>query len=154
MRRAFMPLIYFTIIIGFIALTLNMTIGKNTISFLYPSSQGNGILMWKYDLASYIKNIKDNATQVTELELTLPDREWQNLSILEFGEQLGNNLALILDWIIFVINIFIYPLRIGAYFLRNFMAIIGINVTSPSGNGLWWLRQIVNFLISLQIPMV
>ena len=154
MRRAIMPVIYFTIIIGFIALTLNMTIGKNTISFLYPSEQSNGILMWKYDLASYVKNIKDNATAVTELEITLPPREWEDLSILEFGEQLGNNLALILDWIIFIVNIFIYPLRIGAYLLRNFMAIIGINVTTPNQNGLWWLRQIVNFLVSLEIPMV
>lgn len=157
MMRLFKKIIKYTIILGVIGFCLNM-IFDNAIGFL-QIERYNGVLIYRYDYFSYMENLRQSFTGTTELTLELPTRIWQNTNANmineEFWEVMGNNLALIFDYLIFALNILLWPLRLMAYFLRGVLAIIGLNVISPQESTLKWLIDLVNNMVNfIQIPYV
>ena len=115
---------------------------------------GNSAVSWyRIDLNRYVENLQYQISDTTRLELEMPTRQWSNSSSFEtFYASLINNLALILDYIIWIINIIIYPMRLGGYMMRFFIALLGINTDSTSS--LYWLGQFMNNLISMAIPYI
>lgn len=157
MKYAFKKIILGTIIIGIIGYCFNMIFG-NTIGFI-EIQRYNGVLIYTYNFYDYIENLRNSFTGTTALTLELPTREWittgANILEAEFWEILGNNMALILDYIIFALNILLWPLRLGAYLIRAVLAIIGINVIPPITHNLKWLVDLINNMIEfIQIPYV
>lgn len=153
MKRAFMWIILIAVI-GF-ALTL---MWGESLGFLTKQTT-NGITYWKYDYFGYINNIQASVTDTTVLELKSIPRSWANIdaNILEseFWEDLGNNLAFMLDIWIFAINLLIYNFRIGGYILRFVLSVIGFNMQPGVSIGaMQWLKEFVQIVINLQIPYV
>lgn len=146
-----------SIILGTIAFALNM-IFNDAISYL-SIDRVNNVLIYKYDFWQYLENIRNSFTGTTQLTLELPPRQWINVGGTNWWDDIINNLAVILDYIIFAINIMLWPLRLGAFALRGLLAIIGIQVVAINGipieHSLSWLTTLVNGLIEfIQIPYV
>lgn len=146
-----------TIIMGCIALSFNVAFGNQTITYVERIRLGTtGAYYYKFNFAEYLQNLTLSISNTSTLTLQMPTRTWQTMTSIIDGEALGNNLALILDYLIMVINIIIYPLRIGAYILKNLTAIIGINQdTTNQYNGMAWLVNLLEWLIArVAIPYI
>ena len=66
---------------------------------------------------------------------------------------MAHDLAVIVDYIILVLNVLIYPLRIGGYIFRFVLALVGISYTDPDSS-VKWMGDIANAFINLQIPYI
>lgn len=159
MKRTIIIALSFFIIIGVVALCLNMAMGNQTVIYLQKvryETIGYINYYYKFDFSEYIKNLNLSITDTSKLTLELPTRQWENMTSVLNWEPLGNDLALILDYVILIINVLIYPLRVGAYLLRNILAILGVNQdTNQTTNGLAWLVQLVNWLVErIAIPYI
>lgn len=152
MAKKFVTLMLAVCVLGVIALALNQILG-NVINLSYKEQIGNTGLYWqRYDTWAYIQNLKNSFRNTTELSLNLPTREWE-YSNSGWG-WLSNDLALLLDYIILVINILLYPLRIGFYMVQIIMSLIGIDTINYANNPLKWLIDLTYRIKSLQIPYV
>ena len=142
--------IIFLILIGTIGIAINMIFGTGNVTYL-SRFQVEGVTYYKYDFHAYFENVTDNIQAVTELNLQLPTRTWiNNLS----WSSLANNLAIILDYIIFGLNILMYPFRIGGYIIINTWTILGIKPQVDSASPIYWLYHLAEWMISLQIPYI
>lgn len=157
--RTIKYIVCWTILIGVIGLSLNTVLGGHTITFVQKQNVqtlGTNFYIWKFDFWHWIENIQLAASNVTRLELEIPTRTWQNMSSIVDGAALANDLALMVDYVILIINVILYPIRIGAYLTLNALAILGVNNDlNDSKNGLAWLMQFVQTCINLfQIPYI
>ena len=158
MKQSFSKILIGTIIIGLIGYCFNLIFG-NSVGFI-EIERHNGILIYTYNFFDYLENLRNSFSGTTALTLELPTREFITLegtNILEsdFWQAMGNNMALMLDYIIFALNILLWPLRLGAYLIRAILAIIGINVIPPITHNLKWLVDLVNNMIEfIQIPYI
>lgn len=157
--RTFKQIAIIALMIGVVAIGINMLFGTNTVSFIYRERvEASGLYWYKYDFWGYINNLKNSIADTAQLELSIQTRDWVNITSTIVQEQfwvdLGNNMAVILNWILFGLNVMLYPFRIAAYVIKQLLAFIGINTQSSTNNGLWWLVQLVRFLTGLQIPYV
>ena len=84
-------------------------------------------------------------TNLSVLVFKTPTRQWNNN--MDWNA-LGNNLLVILDYLIMVINILLYPIKVGAYLLQNVLAIFGVNNNpNDTNNGLGWLVTFVQDIL-------
>lgn len=133
-----------TIIIGLVGLALVKIFGEGVVSYLNLETI-NGQTLYKMDIWGYIDNIRTNVTDVSTLNLDLPNRGFNNDII--------NNFKAIADYLILIGNVLIYPFRLGGYLMRLLMVLVGYNFNNPNQN-ITWLVNLVNGLISAQIPYV
>lgn len=158
MKNLILKTVTFTIILGIVALAINHAFGSATFVFLRKVNimyvNGEPQYMWRLDVWNYIKNIQTTASNPSVLQLVLPDREWD--STVQSYQDFTNNLALVVDYIIVVLNVLLYPLKVGSYLLQNLLAILGINTnTSDPNNGLSWLVIFVRDMLSkVVIPYI
>ena len=139
--------------------SVNYIFGGSTITYIDTYETSYGITFYKINFFAYLNNLQTSLTNTDVLSISLPEREWTDITanILEeqFWVDLGNNLALILDYIILITNITLYPIRIGGYILKNALAIIGLDVNTPNTEGgLYWLIYFSKLLTILEIPFV
>lgn len=141
-------------IIGMIGIAINTIFGYGTVDLFVRYRVGT-IWLWKFNVKAYISNIELSFQDVSRLTLELPERQWMSLTD-GFWEGLSNNLALMLDYIILIGNVIMYPIRIGAYAVREVLAIIGINVVNPNTeSGIFWLVKLTNYMQEyMQIPYI
>ena len=149
MKRTLIKFISFTILIGVIALCINVALGKDTIMFLTKETivynHSFKWYMWKFDFWKYLTNLQLSTSNLSVLVFKTPTRAWQNN--MDWNA-LGNNLLVILDYLIMVINIILYPIKIGAYLLQNLLAILGVNTdVNNTNNGLGWLVSFVQDIL-------
>ena len=153
--KAIKTAVIFLIIIGVAGIGLNTIFGYGTITFLsntrIPETE---IWIWNFDGFNYIKNIETSINEITELALPMPTRVWQELDIVNWPSQLGNNLALMVDYWIMLINISLYPLRIGGYVVKQVLAIIGIDVINQTNTPITWLTDLVKGMVKLALPYI
>lgn len=160
MKKTIITLFTSVMIIGVIALALNNMFGNVVnLSTQEAIPGGSGLTWYKYDTFGYIENIKNTFKNTAQLTLTQPTREWQSASFDfwdqgDFWEATWNNLALFLDWIIFGLNVLLYPIRLGGYFLQIVMSLLGINVIQYENNPLKWLIDLTYFLTNLEISYI
>ena len=160
MGNIFKKVMIGAIIIGVIAVAINTLFGNETIDFITKYRDTNsGIIYYKYNGLAYLNNIEMSLGNTAVLELKLVTKEWQDITgtIVEeqFWAALGNNLAVMLDYIILGLNVLLYPIRIAGYFMLQLLAIIGLNVVKPNENGsLYWLIKLAEGLAKTQIPYV
>lgn len=161
MKRVIYSLTIGTILLGIIALSLNTLFNAKVVTYISQINI-NGIVMQKLDVFSYLKNVEQSITNVAQLELRLWTRTWitkvEGNDIFEwlqnFWSVFSNNMAYILDVIIGVANIFLYPIRIIFYAIQIILSIIGLPMQDYAANPLGWLIRISKFLTELQIPYV
>lgn len=136
----------FTIFIGIIGISIRFALGENTMTLL-SKEQTNGITYYKLDIWEYYLNINSGLGQINKLIINKPTREWNS--------DIVNDLAVIVNVLIFAINILLYPFRIGAYIIHSLITFMGINTTTAEGNGLYWLVELIQFLIGkAQLPYI
>ena len=156
MKKTILTLISFTILIGVVAIAINTAFGNQTIMFLEKQQINIGtthFYIWKYDFWKYLTNLQMATSNLSVLVFELPTRQWNNN--MDWNA-LGNNLLVMLDYIILIVNIILYPLKIGAYLLQNILAILGVNAdVNSTRNGLAWLvRFITEILGNIAIPYI
>ena len=154
MTKTINTLIKVLIIIGVIGVAMVMLFGNNTSTYLNRTTiEGTAIVWYKFDFHKYIEKLLTEITNTTVLELKLPTRHWyHSIDITNWGDVLANNLAVILDYVILIINVLLYPLKVGGYLINFFLALMGINTGNESS--LHWLGAMSNVLIQIEIPYV
>jgi len=156
MKRIFFGVCIPIIVLGVVALALNMALGGGVIEYIHQHQIPNTNLTWyEYDVWGYVDDLRNSFRSIDQISLEMPSREWLELD-RDFWERLGNNLALMLDYLIMVINLLLYPLRIGFYFIQIILNILGINTLQGSyeNNPLKWLIDLTYVFKNLQIPYV
>ena len=162
-NKLVIPIVIFTILLGIVALALNTALGNHTITYIEKIRYTTGntsFYYWKFTWWQYLSNLELTTTDLSILQFDMPSRQWIHITATitqeQFWIELGNNMALMLDYVIMVINILLYPLKIGAYLLRNVLAILGINQdTTDSRNGLAWMVIFVrDILTRIVIPYI
>lgn len=163
MKKILISIITFTIVIGIVALSINTAFGNQTITYIERVRYQIGnthFYYYHFTWWEYISTLQLTTTDTSILVFDMPTRQWitieSSITTEQFWVELGNNLALMLDYVIMVINILLYPLKLGAYLLRNIMAILGINQnTTDQYNGLAWLVIFVrDILTRIAIPYI
>lgn len=140
--------------IGIAAVSITTLFGYNTIAFLERTRiEETGIWIYKYNFYSYYQNLQMSINDAAELILKTPTRTWYyTMDLTNWPDRLANNFTVILDYIILILNVIIYPLRVGAYMCQQTMAVLGINIFSTEETGIKWLVDLVRTLKGLQIP--
>lgn len=126
-------------ILGVIALALNLVFGMGTINYLEQIKIGN-ITLYKYNFDEYFINLSNSLQDTSVLTLSWQARTWTS--------DIVNDLAYIANIFIFILNVLIYPFRVGAYVVKNILAILGVNFTQIEGSNITWLAQLINWLIA------
>lgn len=156
MRYLLKNIVIFSITIGTIALGINLLFGENTISYI-ENIEIMGETYKRFDFYKYITTITSSFEDLSYLSLDLPTRQWQdiNSNILqnEFWEDLGNDLAVIVNYIIMGINILCYPFKITGYVLKVVLALLGVNIYNTNSN-IYWLVKFANETQHLSIPYI
>ena len=136
MSKLIGKILVFTIVMGIVAFALNTVFGHDTVLLLSKEAHylpnGAKWYMWKFNWWEYVSNLHTTVTDASVLQFKLPERQWDN--------NVANNLALIMDYLIVIINVIIYPLKLASYLLQNVLALLGINMDATNeNNGLAWL---------------
>lgn len=149
-------------IVGVIGIAINTMFGYGTVSWFTRYRNGN-VWLYRFDVSGYIRNIELSFQDYSRLSLSMPETEWIDMadydySIIdgEWWQILGNNLAVMLNYVLLIGNVLIYPIRIGAYAIREILAVVGVNVINPNADsGLYWLVSLCNWLQeNAQIPYI
>lgn len=152
MKNAILKVITFIIVIGILGMAFNNAFGYETIMYLQKEQitmANNGhFYIWKIDFWSYIRNIQLTTSNLSILVFKTPTRQWNS--------DVTNNFALVIDFLIMIINLMLYPLKVGAYLIQNLLAILGINTdTTATHNGLAWLVIFVRDILGqIAIPYI
>lgn len=144
-------ILFGSILIGTIGFAMILVFGSNATTYIIHDNI-NGIDILKISTWNYIEGIRQNLTNPTELNLQLPELQWRNdISFDNWPFVFANNAKVMVNYLIIVANILLYPIRLGAYAQRTIFTILGLNMninTTP----MTWLVQLINDAISLSIP--
>lgn len=156
MKRKIWEISKVVIIIGVLAISINTIFGYGTITLIEKVRDINsGLWYYNINMDAYIKNLQTSLNETSVLMLELPTREWYwAQDITDFWYAFSNDMALILDYLILVINIIIYPMRVGAYLTKNMLAIMGYNVTNPPETYFKWIVDLIEYILPLQVPYI
>lgn len=142
------------LIIGVIGVSLNILFGNNTMIFVHRELiTGTSMTWWKFDSLGYIKQLQTSITDTTKLQLEIPNKHWMPVDGTDWYNDLGHDLSILVDYVILLINVFIYPMKLGGYLMRFVLAILGLNFADPE-SGVYWLGSIANTLLNFQIPYI
>lgn len=151
MKNLILRIFTFTILMGIVALAINTVFGRESILFLTKERHllpdGSAWYMWKFNWLGYVQNIQTTAADASVLQFKLPQ--------IDLTDFLGV-LKTILNFVILLINILLYPFRASSYFLQNILALLGVNQdTSNINNGLAWLITFIRDILgNIAIPYV
>lgn len=152
-KTAWKPLILIAVV------SLAVTTAFNLPNLLITTEYINGVKISHFNLQTYLNSIS-NAWESNALnfEDILPDREWEEItsSFVEsqFWEAIGNNIALLFDYVYFPINFILWVLRWICWLVKILLTIIGWP-TMMNTNGTYdsVLTTILVWIIqNLQIP--
>lgn len=151
MKSIVLKILTFSILMGIVALTINTAFGSETVLFLQKEQHftlGSKWYIWKFNWWGYVNNLTTSTTDVSVLQLELPPRQWNS--------DIANNLGLIMDYLILIINILLYPLKLASYLVTNVLALFGVNMdVTNSKNGLAWLVTFVRDMLSrIVVPYI
>ena len=135
--------IVWIIVLGIIALTLS-TIWDNNTTILLSTFEHNGIKLWKIDLWTYLTNLAISFNP-NNLSLNIPIANNTNIITITITS---------INYIIMMINILTYPLRISGFIAINIMALVGINMNPDISHSLTWLINLGKFFTELNIPYI
>jgi len=135
--------IVWIIVLGIIALTLS-TIWDNNTTILLSTFEHNGIKLWKIDLWTYLTNLAISLNP-NNLILDIPIANNTNIITITITS---------INYIIMMINVLIYPLRISGFITINILALVGINMNPDIIHSLTWLTNLAEFFTKLNIPYI
>lgn len=151
MRTLGRIILYGSILIGTIGFAMILIFGTNATTYIIQENI-NGVNIYKISTWSYIDGIRQNLANPTELSLQLPQLQWlNNMTIENWPNVLANNLKVMVNYLIIIVNVILYPIRLGAYAQRTVFTVLGLNMdinTTP----MTWLVELINNAISLSIP--
>lgn len=155
MKKLLKNIVIFSLIIGFIALGMNLLFGEGTASYIedytIETATGEYETYKVFNFYNYIVNLTTNFSDLSYLQLPMPERNWIN-NVNDLSD-IGNNLAVLVNYVIMAINIMTYPFKITGYVLKCVLGIIGIDTANQNSN-LYWLVQFANVVQTLNIPYV
>ena len=140
--------------IGIVAIALTYMFGEGVIPFLYTERTSIGILQYRYNFFDYYQNLKLTLNDTEIFVFTLPTRQMIPLQGADWYEDLANDLLVIVDYIILVNNITLYPMRIMGYLGQNILALCGLDVVNNPQGGLQWFITFIKFLARSEIPYI
>lgn len=135
--------IVWIIVLGIIALTLS-AIWDNNTTILLSTFEHNGIKLWKIDIWKYLTNLAISFNP-NNLSLNIPTLNQTNIITTTIS---------MINYMIMLINIISYPIRISGFVALNIMALIGINMNPNITHNLTWLINLGKFFTELNIPYI
>lgn len=106
----------------------------------------NGLTWYHLDVWAYIYNVKDTWKDFTLIYENLFPIEWNWSSpqnILEW-DWLLDDLAYIANIFIMIVNLFLMPLKFGAWTTNLTLSILGLNITSENApTALQWIADLI-----------
>ena len=135
--------IVWIIVLGIVALALSTIFDERT-TILLSTFEHNGIKLWKIDIWKYLTNIAISLN-ADNLILDIPTLNQSNIITTTIS---------MINYIIMLINVLAYPLRIGGFITLNLMALIGINMNPNIIHNLTWLTNLAKFFTTLSIPYI
>jgi hypothetical protein len=147
-----------TIAIGFtIIATLSFAIGtlfgteqNDLFSFInkeeYWTNMGLGTSIYKLDVNKYLKNIELTMTNIRAFDFKMPEM-YEITNWTDTGKFFIN----ILNVLIAIFNIAVYPLQVAGYIILNVLGALGINTGLDLNNpapesGIKWLIDVATYL--------
>ena len=154
MTNPYKKVILFFITIGIVAISFNYIFGQNTIGLITSETiPGTDLTWYRLDTYQYVKQLQIIFEEPPQLFFELPERDFVTMELATYWQDLGNNLAVILDYVISAVNVLLWPIRVGGYTARLILAIFGVDVTNFDGS-IGWLTQFVYNLLNLQIDYI
>ena len=135
--------IVWIIILGVIALALSTIFDEKT-TILLSTFEHNGIKLWKIDIWKYLTNLTISFNP-NNLSLDIPTLNQTNIITTTIS---------MINYIIMLVNIISYPLRISGFITLNIMALVGINMNPNITHNLTWLINLGKFFTELNIPYI
>lgn len=147
-----------TLAIGFtIIATLSFAIGtlfgtqqNELFSFInkqdYWPTMGLGISIYKLDVDKYLKNVELTLTNIRAFNFKMPE-----MYEIENWDDTGKFFINILNVLIGMFNILVYPLQVAGYIVLNILGALGINTGLDLNNpapesGIKWLIDVATYL--------
>lgn len=135
--------IVWIIVLGIIALALSTIFDERT-TILLSTFEHNGIKLWKIDIWKYLTNLAISFNP-NNLSLEIPTLNQNNIITTTIS---------MINYIIMLINILSYPLRISGFITLNMLALVGINMNPNIIHNLTWLSNLAKFFTELNIPYI
>jgi len=135
--------IVWIIVLGIVALALSTIFDERT-TILLSTFEHNGIKLWKIDIWKYLTNLAISLN---------PDNLILDIPTLNQSNIITTTISMI-NYIIMMINVLIYPLRISGFITLNIMALVGINMNPDIIHSLTWLTNLAKFFTELNIPYI
>lgn len=152
MSHLFKRLTLIFIIVGSAILAVNYLYGGDSTTLLTMERIPNTNLFWyKIDTLKYFQNLNATFQSAIYLELDKPPQSWIPNATLE--QFIQNNMLLILNWVVFILNMIIMPFKVVFYVLKCLLAFLGVDTTANAQGGMTWLVRLADFIINfIQIP--
>ena len=142
------------IILGTFAVAFNILFGENTVVYVHKSLIPNTTITWyEYDTLGYVKGLETSIRDTTILQFNWPRWQWVAIDGTDWADDLGHDIAVLINYIILPINILLWPLKLGAYIFRFLLSLVGLNYNDPSSS-VYWMGQLINALKSIEIPYI
>ena len=133
--------------LGAIGVAFNILFGYGTISFLREEYiTGTQMVWYRLDVHGYLVNLQTTIEDTAELELKLPNINYAELEWYDY-------IWVAVDYVILIINILLYPLKVGGYMVKFVLALLGFNLTNDQ-SGMYWLGYLASRLVGLTIPYI
>lgn len=135
--------ILWIIVLGIVALALSTIFDERT-TVLLSTFEHNGIKLWKIDIWKYLTNLAISLN-ANNLIFDTPTLNQSNIITTTIS---------MINYIIMLINVLAYPLRISGFITLNLMALVGINMNPNIIHNLTWLTNLAKFFTELSIPYI
>lgn len=131
---------------------LNTFLHGDSITFLVQETY-NGIVFYRIDIHQYLQNLVIAFNEVpNDLALEMPSFTWTDNVI--------DNLKVIVNVLIFIVNLFIWVFKLPALTIKEILALFGFVVSQTSivnGEAVttnWWLYDVINNILSWSISYI
>lgn len=140
----------FSVFIGVIALGLNLMFGEGTITYINKMTI-EGDTYYYFNFWNYISNLKISFQDTSILQFKLPTRQWEN-DVTGFAD-IGNNLAVLVNYVIMILNLLLYPFKLTGYLIQVVLGILGVDITNTQSN-IYWLVEFTQITKTIYIPYI
>lgn len=129
------------IFIGVIGMGINTIFGVGSVGYISPYyDSATGITYYKYNFHLYLTNLATSINQVPNISLEIPETHFDE--VVRALKSIGN-------WIIFIANILLLPLRIGGYIGVQIWTLLGMK---PDIDNTTWIMRLCIWLRDAYIP--
>lgn len=148
--KTFWKITVILVMVGAIGMSVNM-LAPNSFVFVNAEQPEylNGLVWYRLDVWAYIDNVKDTWKDFTLIYENLFPTQWNWSNPSLDWNWLMDDLAYIANIFIMIVNLFLMPLKFGAWTTNLTLAILGLNITNTDApTALQWIAELIRSINS------